>query len=147
MSFRFWILPAVALLSAACTSMSSPRPARPTTVAVVAAPAPTASVAIVLTSQHRTLLRSYYAGGPGRGQGRGRGRGRGGGLPRGIAMNLERGKPLPPGIAMQVLPRELIVQLPALPSGLQYAVAAGKLLLIDVATHAVHDVLVDALFD
>ncbi len=62
-------------------------------------------------------------------------------------MNLQRGKPLPPGIAKQTLPREILVQLPPLPSGLEYAVVAGKLLLIDIATHVVHDVLVDVLFD
>ncbi len=62
-------------------------------------------------------------------------------------MNLQRGKPLPPGIAKQTLPRELLLRLPPVPTGFEYAVVAGKLLLIAIATHVVHDILVDVLFD
>lgn len=100
------------------------------------------SVSIEIGNEHIRLIRDYYDYGS---ESRGRGRGNGG-LPPGIAKNLQRGKPLPPGVAMQTLPQDIIMQLPRLPSGYQYAVAAGKLLLIDVATHVVHDVLVEALF-
>jgi hypothetical protein len=76
-----------------------------------------------------------------------RGRGRNGGLPPGIARNLERGKPLPPGIAKQYLPPELTVTLPRLENGLEYVIVAGKLLVVEIATQIVRDVLIDVLFD
>ena len=77
----------------------------------------------------------------------GRGRGRNRGLPPGIAKNLERGKSLPPGIAKSYLPSHVIAELPRLPSGLDYVVVAGKLLLVEAATAAIHDVLLDIAFD
>lgn len=77
---------------------------------------------------------------------RGRGRGRNKGLPQGIAKNLARGKPLPPGIAMQQLPPTLIERLPPPPAGFERIVVAGKILLIETATQIVHDVLTDVLF-
>ncbi len=76
-----------------------------------------------------------------------RGRGRNGGLPPGIARNLERGKPLPPGIAKQYLPRDLAATLPRLENGLEYVIVAGKLLVVEIATQIVRDVLIDVLFD
>lgn len=92
------------------------------------------------------MVRAYFSdGSSARGKGRGQGRGRSG-LPPGVAMNLQRGKPLPPGIAKQTLPRDLVLRLPSLPTGYEYAVAAGKLVLIAVATQAVHDILVESLF-
>jgi hypothetical protein len=120
---------------------SAPRPApvpAPSAAPVVA------TVAIVLTSAQVAAVRSHFEGSA---NGNGRGRGRAGGLPPGIARNLERGKPLPPGIAKQYLPRDLVVTLPRLDGGLEYVVAAGKLLLVDAATQIVRDVLIDALFD
>lgn len=76
----------------------------------------------------------------------GNGRGRSGGLPSGIARNLERGKPLPPGIAKQYLPQNVLVQLPSPGTGLEYIVVAGKLLLVEAATQIVRQVLLDSLF-
>ena len=106
----------------------------------------TSTVSVVIGAEHIAIIRAYYDNGsPGRGLGRGGGRN--GGLPPGIAMNLQRGKPLPPGIAKQTLPRELLLRLPPVPAGFEYAVVAGKLLLIAIATHVVHDILVDVLFD
>lgn len=75
------------------------------------------------------------------------GNGRAGGLPPGIAKNLARGKPLPPGIARQVVPRHVLVQLPPVENGFEYIVVAGKILLIEIATQVVHDILVDVLLD
>lgn len=86
---------------------------------------------------------------PGRGNGHGKGHGRKGGrdaLPPGIAKNLARGKPLPPGIAMQRLPAELTAQLPPPPEGCERIVVDGKVLLVDIATRVVHDILVDAVY-
>jgi hypothetical protein len=79
--------------------------------------------------------------------GRGRGaKGARGALPPGIAKNLARGKPLPPGIAMQMLPDDLTVELPAPPPGCARIIVDGKVVLIDLATRVVHDILSDVLY-
>ena len=80
-------------------------------------------------------------------RGAGRRNGRNGGLPPGIVKNLQRGKPLPPGIAKQYVPRDVLQRLPPLEAGYEYVVVAGKILLIEIATQVVHDILVDVLFD
>ena len=64
-------------------------------------------------------------------------------LPPGIAMNLQRGKSLPPGIAKQVLPTGLIDLLPAPPHGFERILVDGKVLLVEIATQIIHDVLED----
>ncbi len=68
-------------------------------------------------------------------------------LPPGIVKNLARGKPLPPGIAKQALPRELVVQLPPVKDGYERVIVAGKILLVEIATQVVHDILVDVILD
>lgn len=68
-------------------------------------------------------------------------------LPPGIARNLQRGKPLPPGIAKQALPPRLAQILPAAPRGYERVVVAGKILLVEIATQVIHDVLEDVLMD
>ena len=68
-------------------------------------------------------------------------------LPPGIAKNLGRGKPLPPGIAKQMLPAGLIERLPPAPEGYERIVVDGRVLLVEVATQIIHDVLVDVIFD
>jgi len=79
--------------------------------------------------------------------GAGRGNGRNGGLPPGIAKNLEVGKPLPPGIAKQYVTHDVLLRLPPLSEGYEYIVVAGKILVIAIATQIVHDILEDVLFD
>ena len=69
------------------------------------------------------------------------------GLPPGIAKNLSRGKSLPPGIAKQYLPDGLRQELPAPPSGYERIMVDGKLLLIEIATQVIHDVLTDVILD
>ena len=64
-------------------------------------------------------------------------------LPPGIAKNLQRGKRLPPGIAKQALPAGLIDKLPPPPKGFERVVLSGKVLLVEVATQVIHDVLDD----
>lgn len=68
-------------------------------------------------------------------------------LPPGIARNLQRGKPLPPGIAKQALPSRLVQLLPPAPRGYERIVVAGKILLVEVATQVIHDVLEDVILD
>lgn len=73
------------------------------------------------------------------------GRGRGKSLPPGIAKNLARGKPLPPGIAKQALPVGLVDRLPPVRRGYERVMVDGKVLLVEIATQIVHDVLTDVL--
>jgi hypothetical protein len=68
-------------------------------------------------------------------------------LPPGIAKNLARGKPLPPGIAKRALPSELFVRLPPVADGFERVIVAGKILLVEIATQVVHDILVDVILD
>ena len=67
------------------------------------------------------------------------------GLPPGIAKNLTRGKSLPPGIAKQYLPDGLVSKLPAPQPGYERLIVDGKVLLVEVATRVIHDVLTDAI--
>jgi hypothetical protein len=106
----------------------------------------TLTASVALTSDQVAAVRAhFYRSGNANGRGQ-NGRGRNGGLPPGIARNLERGKPLPPGIAKQYLPGDLLVRLPRLDDGLDYIVAAGKLLLVEAATQVVRDVLIDVIY-
>jgi len=66
------------------------------------------------------------------------------GLPPGIAKNLSRGKPLPPGIAKQQLPTGLVASLPAVHSGYERVIIDGRVVLVEIATQVIHDVLMDA---
>lgn len=130
-------LASLGLLSSACSVYSpSTRPAPRTT----ATHAPVVSA--FLSDADIRMIRAYYTD-----TRPGNGRGRHGGLPPGIAKNLRRGKPLPPGIAKQYLPQDLLVRLPRAGDGLEYVVFAGKLLLVEVATQIVRQVLLDAVFD
>lgn len=77
----------------------------------------------------------------------GGGHGKHKGLPPGIAKNLRRGKPLPPGIAKQALPSGLLERLPPAPGGFERVIVDGKVLLVEVATQVIHDVLADVILD
>lgn len=94
-----------------------------------------------------SIIRAYYRdhGAAQAGNGKGKGRKGGKGLPPGIAKNLQLGKPLPPGIAKQVLPSGLASQLPKPPKGFERIEVAGKILLVEIATQVIHDVLEDVI--
>ncbi len=66
-------------------------------------------------------------------------------LPPGIAKNLQRGKPLPPGIAKNYLPSDLVVELPKRP-GYERVIIDGRVILVEIATGIVRDILEDVLF-
>ncbi len=102
-------------------------------------------VQVVFTNGEASIIRAYYRdhGSPSTGKKKGKKSGKG--LPPGIAKNLQRGKPLPPGIAKQVLPRGLIDLLPRPPHGYERIILAGKILLVEVATQVIHDVLEDVI--
>lgn len=97
---------------------------------------------VVFTDKEISTIRAYYHdhGTPHSGNKKGKGKKS---LPPGIAKNLQRGKPLPPGIAKQVLPAGLIKVLPPAPRGFERIVVDGKVLLVEVATQVIHDVLED----
>ena len=69
------------------------------------------------------------------------------GLPPGIAKNLARGKPLPPGIAKRYLPGDLRHALPAPHNGYERLIIDGKVLLVEIATGVIHDILMDAVLN
>jgi hypothetical protein len=94
------------------------------------------------TDSEVSIIRAYYGdyGKPQSGKGK-----KAKGLPPGIAKNLQRGKALPPGIAKQALPTGLIALLPPPPRGYERIVLSGKVLLVEVATQVIHDVLEDVI--
>ena len=116
-------------------------------LAVPVAEAADAGVELRFSDGEISAIRAYYrehsaAAKPGNGKGRGSSKS----LPPGIEKNLQRGKPLPPGIAKQVLPSGLVAQLPPPPKGYERIEVAGKILLVEIATQVIHDVLEDVIF-
>ena len=103
-------------------------------------------VSVVFTDNEISVIRAYYrdntANNSNKGNGKGNGKG-GKSLPPGIAKNLHRGKSLPPGIAKQMLPTSLIDLLPPPPHGYERVAIDGRVLLIEIATQVIHDVLED----
>ena len=144
MSMKLSVTAVIALASSACT-MNGPTqetPARAPSVRPPVAATAEAGVSVTLSASQVALVKDYFGTEAVAGSSSRR-RGRNGGLPPGIARNLQRGKPLPSGIARQVLPGDLLVRLPGTPSGLEYLVVAGKLLLVETATQVVRDVLLE----
>lgn len=101
-------------------------------------------VTIRFTSNEVSVIRDFFRDYHPNGKGGNKGRKS---LPPGIAKNLARGKPLPPGIAKQALPDALISRLPPPPKGYERIIVAGKILLVEIATEVVHDILVDVILD
>jgi hypothetical protein len=101
-------------------------------------------VHVEFTDLEVSAIRAYFRANDESRQGKSPGKGKGRkSLPPGIAKNLQRGKPLPPGIAKQHLPGGLVQLLPAAPRGYERIIVDGKVLLVEVATQIVHDVLED----
>ena len=97
-------------------------------------PSITASASIALTKDMQVEIRSWYAHHP---------VGNVDALPPGIRKNLARGKPLPPGIAKKVAPAGLRSRL-RVPDGYQIIEVGLDVLLVEIATSIVHDILMDA---
>lgn len=131
-----FVLASLGLFLSACSAYSYPGPA---SSRANTSYAPVATAA--LSAADAQLIRDYYAGSK-----PGKGRGKKGGLPPGIAKNLRRGKPLPPGIAKQHLPQDLLSRLPRAADGFEYVIVAGKLLLVEIATQVIREVLLEAVF-
>lgn len=97
-------------------------------------PVLTASASISLTKDMRIEIHDWYSQHP---------VGNVEALPPGIRMRLARGKPLPPGISKKVAPAGLHSRI-RLPDGYQVLEVGLDVLLVEVATGIVHDVLMDA---
>ena len=111
--------------------------------------ATSAGIEVVFSDDEIEIIRAYYASngsGSGKGKHKGKNKHKHKSLPPGIEKNLKRGKPLPPGIAKQTLPYELQHRLPAPPSGYERIIVGGKLLLVELGTQIVHDILMDLAF-
>lgn len=113
-------------------------------LAAVPARADSIGVDVVFSAHEIEVIRAWYhdhgdAVKPGKAKKKG--------LPPGIAKNLARGKPLPPGIAKQALPTRLVQVLPTVPRGYERVVIGGRILLVEIATQVVHDILEDVLLD
>ena len=63
------------------------------------------------------------------------------GLPPGIAKKLERGGDMPPGIAKKRLPDDLETRLPPVRNGYERAAIDGEIVLIDIASQQIADVI------
>ena len=85
-------------------------------------------VQVVFTAGEAATIRAYY-------QDRG--------APRTGKKKCKKG--LPPGIAKQALPTGLIDLLPPPPRGFERVELSGKVLLVEVATQVIHDVLEDVI--
>lgn len=105
------------------------------------------TISAAFTSDEIRIIRAHYhsqSASDGRGKPKHRNKPRA--LPPGIAKNLARGKPLPPGIAKQFLPDSLLNSLPPVIDGHERIIVGGKILLVEIATQVVRDVLTDVLF-
>src|SRR3972149_1505373 len=67
------------------------------------------------------------------------------GLPPGIQKKLARGGTLPPGIAKQYLPDGLIKQLPAVPHGYERRIVGNDVLLVEINTGVIADIIPHAI--
>ncbi len=67
------------------------------------------------------------------------------GLPPGIQKKLERGGTLPPGIAKKYLPEDLDRDLPPAPSGYERIIHGSDVLLVEIDTGKVADIITDAI--
>jgi Ni/Co efflux regulator RcnB len=116
-------------------------------LASVSAVSAEAGVSVEFSDREISVIRAYYreqaVDDSGKGNGR-KGKGKNS-LPPGIAKNLQRGKALPPGIAKNHLPGGLVAMLPAPPRGFERLEIDGRVLLVEVATQVIHDVLSDAI--
>jgi hypothetical protein len=65
-------------------------------------------------------------------------------LPPGMRNRLAQGKPLPPGIAKQVAPQDLVGRL-GLPRGFELLEVGLDVVMVEVATGVIHDVLMDVI--
>lgn len=102
----------------------------------------------LFSAVERATIANYYrdAGqettrGKGAGKNKGK-KGRGVGS-RGLPPGLAGRQALPPGIAKRQLPRALTSQLPPAPTGFERAIVDNDLVLLEIGTQIVHDIITD----
>ena len=93
----------------------------------------TVTASISLTPELQVQIRDFYSA---------RGTSGAKALPPGIRKRLARGKRLPPGIAKQVAPAGLRSRV-RLPAGYEIIEVGLDVVLVEIATDIVHDVLMD----
>jgi hypothetical protein len=125
----------------ACSNMGSVSTNSHSTARTASA-APAVNVAVTFSPDEARIIRDYYQSVMVDKKGKGKSKS----LPPGIAKNLRRGKPLPPGIAKRALPYDLRIKLPDLPAGHDRFIVAGKILLVELGTQIVRDILTDVAF-
>ena len=102
--------------------------------AAAAATAGAVLAGILLSDQDRTTITRYFQQHPQPATA----------LPPGIAKNVARGKPIPPGIAKRGVPNGLSGQL-SIPSGYELQTVGTDVVLIQAATRIIADILKDVL--
>lgn len=90
------------------------------------------AVGLLISGDERRIINDYFRLNPYPAQG----------LPPGVAKNLARGKPLPPGIAKRYLPPGLLGRLPARP-GYEWVAVGRDIALVAIATGIIVDILSD----
>ena len=115
--------------------------------AIASRTAGAASVEVSFSLAEKQIIAGFFTdSGGGTGQGKGKGKKNKGvgnqGMPPGLAM---KGGPLPPGIAKRQLPSNLVAQLPPPPQGYERVIVDNDVLLVNIATQVIHDVLTDIL--
>lgn len=127
-------MPVVGFLAGACLLFATPEDAAAQGQGRSAAPSASAATrSVTLTPEVRDEIEDFYRTIDARGVEA---------LPPGIRKRLARGKPLPPGIAKQVVPAGLRSSI-RIPDGYQLVEVGLDVLLVEVATNVVHDVLMD----
>ena len=110
------------------------------------------SFEVSFSLKDKQVITDFFAsssGGGGGGEQGGQGKGKKGkkkknkgvgnqGIPPGLA---RKGGALPPGIAKRQLPSNLISQLPPPPQGFERVIVDKDILLVNIATQVVHDVI------
>lgn len=104
-------------------------------VAAQARGGPSVTVSVELSTDVESRIRDFYSSRPAV---------EAEPLPPGIRRRLERGKPLPPGIAKKTAPAELRSRV-EVPAGYEIVEVGLDVLLVEVATSVVHDVLMDVI--
>ena len=104
-------------------------------------------VSVEFSSDEIRIISAWYRehGQDAPGSKKGKGGGKSRGFPPGVAKNLARGKPLPPGIAKKALPTGLDAELPPPTRGYERVIIDGRVVLVEVATQMIHDILSDAI--
>lgn len=105
-----------------------------------------AGTSVVFSKDEIAIIQDYYSKYPGAAVPSNGKKSKAKPLPPGIAKNLARGKPLPPGIAKQYLPSDLVRMLPPVYPGYERVYVDGRVLLVEIATQVIHDVLMEAVY-